>query len=38
MSPIRIRMVRAGMQLALYGTGASVWAYDAMRLAHALHP
>jgi len=31
-------MFRATMQLALYGGGASVWAYDAIRLAQALHP
>jgi hypothetical protein len=31
-------MVRTSMHLALYGSGASVWAFNAIRLAHALHP
>jgi hypothetical protein len=37
MSPIRARIGRAGMQLSLYGFGTSVWVYDAVRLAQALH-
>jgi hypothetical protein len=38
MTPLRARLLRAHVQLALYGSGATIWAYDAIRLAHALHP
>jgi hypothetical protein len=37
MSPFRVRLQRARVHLALYGTGASVWVYDAILLARSLH-
>jgi hypothetical protein len=38
MTPARRRAIRARVHLALYGSGVSVWAYDAILLAHVLHP
>jgi hypothetical protein len=37
MSPFVRWLQRANVSLALYGTGATVWAYDARLLAQALH-
>jgi hypothetical protein len=37
MTPLHVRLFRARVRLALYGSGATIWTYDAIRLANVLH-
>lgn len=38
MTPCHVGLLHARMRLALYGSSATVWAYNAIKLAHVLHP